>query len=98
MTGEADPERAALAPLKAGARMVVITLEALDGAILRGELRLDVSGVSASVISRIARGRRFYRRAAGSIGDVGVLPGGGRGVAGRSDGGGGEGVRAMGRP
>ena len=59
MTGEADPERAALALLKAGARMVVITLEALDGAILRGELRLDVSGVSASVISRIGAADAF---------------------------------------
>ena len=59
MTGEDDPERAALALLKAGARMVVITLEALDGAILRGELRLDVGGVSASVISRIGAADAF---------------------------------------
>ncbi len=43
MTGEEDPERAALALLKAGARMVVITL-GVEGAILRGELRLDVEG------------------------------------------------------
>jgi fructokinase len=47
MTGEDDPERAALALLKAGARMVVLTLGgfelgAFEGAILRGELRLDV--------------------------------------------------------
>ena len=42
MTGEDDPERAALALLKAGARMVVITLGSSEGAILRGELRLDV--------------------------------------------------------
>ena len=42
MTGEDDPERAALALLKAGARMVVLTLGAFGGAILRGELRLDV--------------------------------------------------------
>ena len=39
--------------------MVVITLEALDGAILRGELRLDVGGVSASVISRIGAAGAF---------------------------------------
>jgi 5-dehydro-2-deoxygluconokinase len=41
MTGEVDPERAALALVKAGARLVLITL-GLDGAILRGELRRDV--------------------------------------------------------
>ena len=55
MTGEDDPERAALALLKAGAQMVVITLGP-DGAILRGELRLDVGGVPASVISTIGAG------------------------------------------
>lgn len=55
MTGEDDPERAALAMLKAGARMVVITL-GLEGAILRGELRLDVEGVDAPVVSTIGAG------------------------------------------
>ena len=50
MTGEDDPERAAVALLKAGARMVVITF-GLDGAILRGELRLDVDGVPTTVVS-----------------------------------------------
>ncbi len=55
MTGEEDPERAALALLKAGARMVVITLGA-DGAILRGELRLDVPGRPATVLSTIGAG------------------------------------------
>ena len=57
MTGEDDPERAALALLKAGARMVVITLGPL-GAILRGELRLDVEleGVDAPVVSTIGAG------------------------------------------
>jgi sugar/nucleoside kinase (ribokinase family) len=59
MTGENDPERAALALLKAGARMVVITLEVFDGAILRGELRRDVEGVPASVISRLGAGGAF---------------------------------------
>ncbi len=48
MTGEDDAERAALALLKAGARMVVITL-GLEGAILRGELRLDVDGPRANL-------------------------------------------------
>jgi len=53
MTGEEAPERAALALLKAGARMVVITLGVREGAILRGELRLDVDDVPASGISSI---------------------------------------------
>ena len=55
MTGEDDPERAALALLKAGAWMVVITLGAA-GAILRGELRLDVPGRRANVVSTIGAG------------------------------------------
>lgn len=55
MTGEDDPERAGLALVKAGARMVVITLGP-DGAILRGELRLDVPGRPANVISTIGAG------------------------------------------
>ncbi len=59
MTGEDDPERAALALLKAGARMVVIRLGACTGAILRGELRLDVEGVPASVISKIGAAEAF---------------------------------------
>jgi sugar/nucleoside kinase (ribokinase family) len=55
MTGEDDPERAALALLKAGARMVVITLGP-DGAMLRGELRFDVPARPASVLSTIGAG------------------------------------------
>jgi sugar/nucleoside kinase (ribokinase family) len=55
MTGEDDPERAALALLKAGAGMVVITLGA-DGAMLRGELRFDVPGEPAVVLSTIGAG------------------------------------------
>lgn len=55
MTGERDPERAALALLKAGARMVVITLGPA-GAILRGERRADVPGVPADVISTVGAG------------------------------------------
>jgi sugar/nucleoside kinase (ribokinase family) len=55
MTGEDDPEPAALALLKAGAEMVVITLGP-DGAILRGELRADVPGVDANVLSTIGAG------------------------------------------
>ena len=56
MTGEDDPERAALALLKAGARMVAIRLGVVDGAILRGELRLDVDGVPGAVVSTIGAG------------------------------------------
>jgi fructokinase len=55
MTGEDDPDRAALALVKAGARMVVITLGA-DGALLRGELRLEVPGRPANVLSTIGAG------------------------------------------
>jgi fructokinase len=55
MTGEQDPERAALALVKAGARLVVVTLGP-DGAILRGELKADAPGVPASVLSTIGAG------------------------------------------
>jgi fructokinase len=55
MTGEDDPERAALALLKGGARMVVVSLGA-DGAILRGELRAEVPGVRVQVRSTIGAG------------------------------------------
>lgn len=55
MTGEDDPERAAQALIKAGARMVVITLGA-EGALLRGELRVDAPGVRARVVSTIGAG------------------------------------------
>ncbi|MGI8903090.1 MAG: PfkB family carbohydrate kinase [Solirubrobacteraceae bacterium] len=55
MTGEQDPERAASALLKAGARMVVLTLGA-RGAILRGELRVNAPGVETKVRSTIGAG------------------------------------------
>ncbi len=55
MTGEHDPERAALALVKAGARMAVITLGE-QGAILRGAMRADAAGVPANVISTIGAG------------------------------------------
>jgi sugar/nucleoside kinase (ribokinase family) len=55
MTGEGDPERAALALLESGARLVVVTLGA-EGAILRGEVRADVPGVPADVFSTIGAG------------------------------------------
>jgi sugar/nucleoside kinase (ribokinase family) len=55
MTGEEDRERAAMALLKAGARMVVITF-GRDGAMLRGEFRADVAGVQARAVSTIGAG------------------------------------------
>lgn len=55
MTGEDDAERAAGALLKAGARMVVITLGP-RGAMLRGEIRADAPGVAAAVRSTIGAG------------------------------------------
>lgn len=55
MTGEDDVERAALALVKAGARLVVITLGSA-GAILRGELRANVPGLAAAVRSTIGAG------------------------------------------
>jgi len=58
MTGESDPERAAVAMLKAGARLVAITLGA-DGAMLRGELRADVDGFPARVASTVGAGDVF---------------------------------------
>jgi fructokinase len=55
MTGEEDAERAAEALLKAGARLVVITLGSA-GAMLRGELRADVPGVEVDVLSTVGAG------------------------------------------
>jgi sugar/nucleoside kinase (ribokinase family) len=55
MTGEDDPERAASALVKAGARLVVITLGP-GGALLRGEQRADVKGVPVQVRSTIGAG------------------------------------------
>ncbi len=52
MTGEDEPEAAALALVKAGARLVVLTLDS-GGAILRGELRADAPGVPVRVLSTI---------------------------------------------
>lgn len=58
MTGEEDPERAASALLKAGAKLVVVTLGPA-GAILRGELRADAPGVRARVMSTVGAGDVF---------------------------------------
>jgi sugar/nucleoside kinase (ribokinase family) len=55
MTGEDDPEAAAAALLKAGARLVVLTLGP-RGAMLRGELTATVQGVRARVLSTLGAG------------------------------------------
>jgi sugar/nucleoside kinase (ribokinase family) len=57
LTGESDPDRAALALRKAGAELVVITLGS-GGAILRGAggLRADAAGLPANAISAIGAG------------------------------------------
>lgn len=52
MTGEDDPEAAAGSLVKAGARLVVLTL-GREGAILRGELRATAPGVPARVLSTV---------------------------------------------
>jgi fructokinase len=73
MTGEDDPERAATALLKAGARLVVITLGA-RGAILRGELRADAPGVTANVLSTIGAGDVLTGVLLGSLAGTGFYP------------------------
>jgi sugar/nucleoside kinase (ribokinase family) len=55
MTGERDPERAAMALRKAGATMVVIGLGA-DGAILRGPVPADAGPAPAQVLSTVGAG------------------------------------------
>ncbi|MEA2198542.1 MAG: fructokinase [Solirubrobacteraceae bacterium] len=55
MTGEEDPERAASALVKAGARLVVITLGA-EGAILRGEFEAEAEGPDVEVVSTVGAG------------------------------------------
>jgi len=55
MTGEQDPERAAMALVKAGAKMVVLTLGA-EGAILRGALRATVPGVACRPVNTAGAG------------------------------------------
>jgi sugar/nucleoside kinase (ribokinase family) len=55
MTGEDDPEAAATALVKAGARLVVLTLGA-GGAMLRGQLSANVAGMRARVLSTVGAG------------------------------------------
>jgi sugar/nucleoside kinase (ribokinase family) len=61
LTGEEDPERAALALVKAGARLVVLTVGPSE-VLLRGELRADVEPVesmlgAAEVLTGVLVGR-----------------------------------------
>jgi fructokinase len=58
MTGEPDPERAAASLVKAGARLVVVTLGA-EGAILRGELTAAAPGQPVEVKSTMGAGDAF---------------------------------------
>jgi sugar/nucleoside kinase (ribokinase family) len=55
MTGERDPERAAMALRKAGATMVVIGLGA-EGAILRGPVPADAGPAPVQVLSTVGAG------------------------------------------
>jgi fructokinase len=55
MTGERETERAALALVKAGARLVVVS-RGRGGAILRGELRADAPGARVQVTSTLGAG------------------------------------------
>jgi fructokinase len=55
LTGESDPERAAMALVKSGARLVVLTLGE-DGAILRGALRAKAPGVPCRVLNTAGAG------------------------------------------
>jgi fructokinase len=55
MTGEKDPEKAATALLKAGARLVVLTLGP-RGAILRGEFAAYVAGAGIKPSSTVGAG------------------------------------------
>jgi fructokinase len=58
MTGEGDPEHAALAMCEAGAQLVVITLGS-GGAILRGARRAEVGSRTADVRSTVGAGDVF---------------------------------------
>jgi fructokinase len=74
MTGENDPERAALALVKGGARMVVLTMGA-DGVLLRGALRATVPGVAAAgVLSTLGAGDALTGTLLGRLALSGFYP------------------------
>lgn len=58
MTGESDPERAALALCAAGAALAAITLGS-GGAILRGAEHADVAAPAVDVVSAVGAGDAF---------------------------------------
>jgi sugar/nucleoside kinase (ribokinase family) len=55
MTGEDDPDAAASALVKAGARLVVLTLGS-EGAILRGEFRAEARSAPVRIVSTMGAG------------------------------------------
>lgn len=73
MTGEDDLERAALSLVKAGARLVVVTLGA-DGAILRGELRANCAGIPVDVVSTMGAGDAFTGTLVAGLAASGFYP------------------------
>jgi sugar/nucleoside kinase (ribokinase family) len=73
MTGEHDPERAASAMLKAGARLVVLTLGA-RGAILRGELDATAPGTEIDIVSTIGAGDALTGVLLASLAATGYYP------------------------
>jgi fructokinase len=73
MTGERDPDRAAGALLKGGARMALVTLGA-DGALLRGAVRADVPAVPARVVSTVGAGDALMGYVLGKLVTAGFYP------------------------
>jgi sugar/nucleoside kinase (ribokinase family) len=73
LTGEADPERAALALRKAGARMVAITL-APGAAVLRGAARADATSAAGSVVSQLGVAETFTGTLLARLAPAGFYP------------------------
>ena len=98
MTGEDDPERAALALLKAGARMVVITLGRRRARSCGASSASTSTACPATVLSTIGAGDVLTGVLLARLATSAFYPLGGGGVAARGGGAGGAGVRALGRP
>jgi len=73
MTGEHDPEAAAMALVKAGARLVVLNLGA-GGAILRGQLRADAQSPPARMLSTIGAGGALTGTLVARLAESGFYP------------------------
>jgi fructokinase len=73
MTGERDPERAANAILKGGARMALVTLGA-GGALLRGAVSADVDAAPANVVSTVGAGDALMGFVLGRLVTSGFYP------------------------